>query len=226
MNRLFFIGAIISLTSTLGATTLTFDNLGLAPNQFLPSSTSGIAVGDGFTLSRSSTGGGTAGLIINAAGSGNIGSSGQNPTFSYLTAHNAGQSLTHTLSRQDGATFSLSGFDYHGWNNNFARSINVIGSLSGGGTVSSIFNINNTFSSPYQHAALTPDWAGLTSVTFSSPTDFVGVFQIDNIELALNTPVPENGPTAALLGGVVMAFFGAFRRSHYRANAGQSSQEM
>lgn len=207
LNTLAFFSGL-TLASAANAALITFDDLGLSPNQYLQTALSPISIGNGYTMSRSSVVSGTNGIIINAIGSGNSYNAGQNSTFSYVTAHNPGQSLLHTLGRSDAASFSLQSLDFHGWNNNFAPSLIVTGNFLLGGSITQTFNITNTFTSPYQSALFSTAWTGLGSISFSSPQNVVGVFQIDNI-LVSTVPVPA---AAWLLGSGLLGLIGVARK--------------
>lgn len=185
-----FVGLLLLGPSASSAATITFDDLGLT--SVVDVYLAPVDVGSGFTMQRSSVESGTVGRIIHVDPTSGFNSSnaGGNLGYRYLTAHNAGQPLTNTLRRADGAAFDLLSLDYHGWNNNMAHTLVVEGLTSTGGLVSQSFAITNTFTSPFHHAVLSAGFRDLVSVTFTAPTPELGVFQIDNLEVGPSVPEP------------------------------------
>lgn len=204
---------MLIMAQSAGAVVITFDDLGLVPNNIEHVETSPVSIGHGYTMQRSSTAAGTTGLIIFAdpAGSNSF-NSGGNLGYRYLTAHNSGQDLFHTLSRSDGNSFTLNSLDFHGWNNNAAPTLIVDGILAGGGTVSQSFAINNTSTQPFETGILSSVFTNLSSVIFRSPTGPVGVFQIDNIDAVEEAILPVTEPGTLVLFGLALAGVGFVRR--------------
>jgi PEP-CTERM motif len=99
--------------------------------------------------------------------------------------------------------FSLQGFDSATmFNDNRTNTVNLVGDINGGGTVTATFNINTAF----QSFTLGSGWSNLDRVTFTSGTaaGFVtdpGV-SLDNI--MVNNPVPE--PASLAILGLGVAF--------------------
>ena len=139
----------------------------------------------------------------------------------YLAVDGPGLGFPILMTALGGGVFSLLGFDGDilfldtaaAASGGFAdaTSIGVVGSVSGGGTLSTSFLLNG--SSSFQHFNLPGNWNNLLSVTFTGLSGVVSdtSFALDNVGV---TSSPE--PAAMGLVGVVLVALGA-RRARKRA---------
>jgi len=189
----------LALAGPAAAEVITFDDLGLgAPHAFTVGQTP-IAVGSGYTLQRSSIEYGTSGTIIDPNATGNSYNSGGRTGFEYVMTGSEVVNLVTILKRADAGVFSLAGFDYHGWNNNFSPSIFIEGVKAGGGVVSQTFALTNTFQQPWHTATVLDQFTDLVEVRFGSASN--RVMAIDNINLSHAAAVPEPATWAMMLLG-------------------------
>ena len=112
-----------------------------------------------------------------------------------------------TFSPSGGGSFALTSFDYAEWQEaGTAHTITVTGNQVGGGTVSTMLNLDLIFDGPggqpdFQTAAFGPQWANLVSVALLGTGATFGTlnyFAMDNIVVG-PAAVPEPG-TLTLLG--------------------------
>lgn len=206
-KRLTAVGAasLLTLSIPARATTVTFDDLGVARGTTLPSPTAIDSFGFHFTF----------GPLFLASG------------FKFLVLDNgvvgADAGTTDLLQHYDvvmtkagGGTFSLQRFDFAGFmipgGEIGEGPFSVVGNLIGGGSVVANFTpdgvVDNT--GPlvdYETFVLGPDWSNLTDVTWTQlgSAHSQGVFNLDNITVdEPSAPVPE--PASLLLVGSGLAF--------------------
>jgi hypothetical protein len=116
----------------------------------------------------------------------------------------------------DLASFMAAGtFDLSSWGPNYTpTTINVVGHLVTGGTVTESFQIASTGSGPLPFTLETANasFTNLSSVTFSSSGsayDIYNGFALDDVNV---TAVPENSSTALMLAGLGLVGLVARRR--------------
>jgi len=123
-----------------------------------------------------------------------------------------GSNNSNTFSPTGGGPFSLSSIDISEAGNlgTMARQVQVTGNLFGGGTVSTLLNLDlnlveGVTANYFQTFFFGPSWTNLSSVTLNGMSaqccgDIKGnYYGIDNIVVDVASPVPEPG-TLSLLG--------------------------
>ncbi len=139
-----------------GAAMIDFEDVAVATTNVI---VTGPLMSDGFTFTSSS---GHEHLMHIA-----------NPTFVYYngTTLFAFHDATVTLVKTGGGTFSLGGFDLGEVDDqNYARTVNIVGTLFGGGTLAATVTMDGIFdgSGPINDAQqVVLNWTNLTSVTFN-----------------------------------------------------------
>jgi hypothetical protein len=118
----------------------------------------------------------------------------------YADGDRDGARASSVMSLTGGGTFSVFGFDAASYWQGAKGTLVVIGSLSGGGTISASFGVNSTF-----QTFTLGGFTNLVSLTFqdSQSGAFLGApgFGIDNIALEpSSTGVPDPGASLLLLG--------------------------
>ena len=133
----------------------------------------------------------------------------------YADGDRSGSNASSVMSLTGGGTFSVSAFDAASYWNGATGTLNVIGNIFGGGTVSASFGVNSTF----QSFSLT-GFNNLVSLQFqdSASGGFLSApgFGVDNINLDPSA-VPEPETYAMMLAGLGLLGFVARRRKRAAA---------
>lgn len=104
------------------------------------------------------------------------------------------------LTKIGGGAFSIQSFDASEYHVNFAagQTINVSAMLSGGGSISTVFTLDDTFG--FETLSFDASWTNLASVTFQNAG---GRIAYDNIVVDAPTLVSAPGPLAILGLGIL-----------------------
>lgn len=104
------------------------------------------------------------------------------------------------LTKIGGGAFSIQSFDASEYNVSFAtgETINVSAMLSGGGIISTVFTLDDTFG--FETLTFDASWTNLASVTFQNTN---GRIAYDNIVVDAPTVVSAPGPLAILGLGIL-----------------------
>ncbi|TXT26728.1 MAG: hypothetical protein FD134_438 [Gallionellaceae bacterium] len=148
----------------------------------------------------------------------NAGVIGSNTTAALI---NANLRSVVTMAQVGGAAFSLNSFFAGGRNPqgyySLATSIDILGNLVGGGTVSTSVVLDSSSSYAWAQYSLSPSFSNLSSVTFTAQGNGNRPeFLIDDISInaaPVPAPVPEPESYAMLLAGLGLMGFAARRRS-------------
>lgn len=211
-KMLLAVAAVAALAApvTAGAATITFDAIPTPGGNGYFFGTGGgysAVLTDGFTFDTPSL---SHGHVIDSPSSCS-GGCADNGT-KYLGGDMPGLIMT----RSNGGTFSLNGFDgaeaFTGLS--VPTSIDLVGTLFGGGTVFASFaldGINDSLGGLADFQSFMLSWTNLTSVYFTAPMGTApgGWFGVDNIivDAMAPTPSPEPG-TLLLLGSGIVGLWG------------------
>lgn len=197
---LIFSSLLAIASTTTAAATITFEGH--------PDDGASVQTQDGFTFTFNAAGWGifTDGFVGGGA------PYTQNGTTRLVASGDRnGTRASVTMTRTGGGTFSVQGFDAASMFPGLTDRMSILGNLSGGGTVSDLISVDDTFDS-YALAG----FAGLDSIVFSDalPGNFrEHGFSIDNI-IVDGATVPEPGSLA--LFGFAVAGMAATRSRRRR----------
>lgn len=212
-------GLALLFASSLGAraapvVTLDFDPLYVANSSYAEVSVGSPYTEDGYQITGPYLGASTAADLNGTP----------RPAFQGSAALHSQSRGTMTLTKLDAGAFDLQSVDYaHSGNAAMAKTLNVIGLLVGGQSVSQtvdlLLGLDNADFPGFRTLQLNDSFRNLESVRFEVVSSFSSI-KIDNVVLADHVPslpvtVPEPASWALVMGALAMA--GLARRQGHSA---------